>query len=152
MIMEVDVMNGKKLLPLLFVFCLFLGGPILFVSSQAYARCCPCGMCQQGCICGGQSYCFWCGAPQTDPEADLSTPLPEVPSVDVDLRGVQGAVLSSATDRVLTQIDQSYGRKNIAMRLLESEEGSIKLWCPQKGNNSLQNSTLAFQVKADTEE
>ena len=144
---------GKLLIRIMFVFSLFLGGSVVFTSSQALAfMCCPCGVCQQGCTCPGVGWCFWCAAPSNDSETDFVPSMSEGPRAEINIRGVRGAVLYSATERMLSDIDRNYGRERVALRLLENSENRIKLWCPQTAKKNVQNNPLAFQVQSDIKE
>ncbi len=144
-------MHIKRLI-FIAVFILFPGAQVLFVASQAdAARCCMCGRCAWYCTCAGQSPCDWCAAPNSDPETVESAPPTDYPSANVKQNGIPAAVLSSATERVLSDIRRSHGRETLALKLVDNIKYDLKFSCPQADENYLQGERLGFQAKADKE-
>ena len=140
-------MHIKRLI-LIAVFILFPFAQVVFVASPAEAACCRCGVCAWYCTCPGQSYCDWCASPQTDSELDLSLPFEDSPGADVDIRGVRASMLSSANERILTNIDRNNNRKAIIMRLLENVQSELKPWCPNAHDKNQDPTAMDLQVNA----
>jgi hypothetical protein len=144
-------MHIKRLI-LVAVFILFPCAQVLFVASQAEAaRCCMCGRCNWYCTCPGQYPCDWCAAPTSDPETVESAPPTDHPSANVNHNGIPAVVLSSATERVLSDIRRGHGRETLALKLVDNIKYDLKFSCPQADDNYLQGERLGFQAKADKE-
>ena len=137
---------------LMIVFSLLPYTPFGFVPSQAYAfaHCCMCGQCNWWCKCPGTWPCRSCAAPNPDPETVKSTNLTEHISADLDIRGVRASVLSSATERMVSDMAWNNGRKVISRRLFENLVSELKPWCPQNVHDKkIPGNALGIQAKAD---
>lgn len=141
---------------LVIIFCLFPFVPFGFVVNQAYAigHCCDCGVCKSDCICNGHGYCIWCAAPNPDPETVKATSPTENANEVVEIRGIPGPVLSSATEDMISDIRGSNGRKGLMLKLAEIDKikYDLKFSCPQAEEEYLQGNRLGLQVKADIKE
>ena len=126
---------------------------IIVLASQAYAGCCMCGSsCTSRCTCPGDTEdCEWCAAPNSNAVKIQSTPLSEGSGANLDIRSVRESVLSLASERILSSVDQSYGRKTMALRLLDNVESERLLWCPNSQDKNFQDEASGFQVKVDEE-
>jgi hypothetical protein len=149
-------MNIRKFVPILFVFCLFMGSQILLLPGAAYAwkMCCGCGSsayCQYNsqCHCPGTAHCYWCAAPNPNPDLEIVHSVPSAPEsgVDVDIRGVPVSLLTSSTERILSDIRRKHGRDVLALKLLGHLGSDRQFGCSAVDDNYLQ-SNITFALAA----
>ena len=146
----------KKLVSILFVVCLFLSGQVFLSTEVSFAlMCCGCGSqswcAGQNCHCPGAAWhCPWCVAPDTGFETVQSPPPSDNPSANVDYNGISAAVLSSATENVISDIRRNHGRENLTLKLVDNVKYDLKFSCPQDGHDYFQAKRLGFQAKVDT--
>lgn len=143
----------RKFLQISFVFILFLGVQILLpVMAHAWLMCCGCGTsatCQYNsqCHCPGTAHCYWCAAPNPDPNLEVVhlVPSPNEPGFDVDSKGFSGSHLASYTQKVLSDIRGKNSREVLALKLFENVGGDWHFGCPAADDNYLQGN-IAFAL------
>ena len=124
-------MRMLRLVPA-FLLCLIVGGQVMFLPGQAYARCCMCGMCNPAmCTCPGVGSCPWCARPDSQ---SLQSNAP-TDNDRVDIRSVQARepfrVASPDVIQGFVELkSESRTRGNFALNFIDNFKSGLKFGCP----------------------